>query len=110
MSNEEKVENEDDSEKEHTHADIVTRGLTRMRKAAFFQLIAANKWAEQKQWRQASWCLKDTEDAYAGIEFVNRKDLALAKLKETLKNVEIDSRTIAPPKDQVHVEEKVITD
>lgn len=107
---EDNLDGKGQAENEPVHTNIVTQGLTRMRKAAFFQLIAANKWAEQKQWRQASWCLKDVDEAYAGIEFVNRKDLALAKLKDKLAGVEQDSKTIKPFKEQIHVEQKVIPD
>lgn len=69
---------------EEANEEIVTRGLTRKRKAAFFRLIAANKWVEQKQWRQAFWCLKEIEEAYAGLSFVNREDLILARLKRQM--------------------------
>lgn len=87
--------------------DIVTEGLTRMRKAAFFLLVAADKWAEQKQWRQACWCLKDVQEAYKGIEFVNREDLILAKLNKKLKNIQSSA---AEPKDETYVKEEIITD
>ncbi|CAR26802.1 ZYRO0C01826p [Zygosaccharomyces rouxii] len=69
---------------EESNEEIVTRGLTRKRKAAFFRLIAANKWVEQKQWKQAFWCLKEIEEAYAGLDFVNREDLILARLKRQM--------------------------
>ncbi|GCE99962.1 trafficking protein particle complex III-specific subunit 85 [Zygosaccharomyces mellis] len=69
---------------EEAKEEIVTRGLTRKRKAAFFRLIAANKWVEQKQWKQAFWCLKEIEGAYTGLEFVNREDLILARLKRQM--------------------------
>lgn len=106
VKNQTDQDDEQDLEYEETE-DIVTKGLTRMRKAAFFQLIAADKWAEQKQWRQASWSLKDVQEAYKGIEFVNRKDLILAKLSEKLKNVESSG---AQSKDEIHVKEEVVTD
>lgn len=76
--------------KEELNEEIVTRGLTRKRKAAFFRLIAANKWVEQKQWKQASWCLKEIEEAYSGLEFVKREDLILARLKRQVRNVQND--------------------
>lgn len=104
----EKASEHETGDDEHLHEDIVTRGFTRLRKAAFFRLIATNKWAEQKQWRQASWCLADIEDSYAGIGFVNRKDLILAKLKEKLANAEMDSPATSTEKYDLHVEEKVI--
>lgn len=87
--------------------DLVTKGLTRMRKAAFFQLIAAEKWVEQKQWTQAHWSLRDVEEAYRGIDFVNRKDLALAKLRGKLESVEHIS---VESKNEVQVKEERIAD
>ncbi|CCH61492.1 hypothetical protein TBLA_0E04380 [Henningerozyma blattae CBS 6284] len=64
--------------------DILSDGFTRKRKAAFFKLIAAKKWSEQKQWRQLDWCLKDIENVYKEVGFSDRKDLILIKLKDQL--------------------------
>ena len=71
--------------------DIVAEGLTRKRKAAFFRLLAAKKWADQKQWRQVAWCLNDVEDAYEDLLLSKRKDLILYQLRERLLQSEIDS-------------------
>lgn len=62
------------------HKDIALLGLTRRRKAAFFRLIAANKWCEQKQWKQASWLLRDVDTVYSGLGFSYRKGLILERL------------------------------
>ncbi|QLQ82438.1 hypothetical protein HG537_0H02000 [Torulaspora globosa] len=103
-----KVDQTDEREAEdETKEDIVTEGLTRMRKAAFFLLVAADKWAEQKQWRQAYWCLKDVQEAYKGIEFINREDLILAKLDKKLNNIQSSAEE---PKDETYVKEEIITD
>lgn len=75
--------NHDDARRGSNH-DLVAKGLTRKRKAAFFRLLAAKKWADQKQWRQVAWCLNDVEDAYEGLELADRKDLILCKLREQL--------------------------
>lgn len=74
-----------------TDEDILSEGLTRRRKAAFFRLIAAKKWAEQKQWRQVSWCLKDIESTYSEIKFLHGNGLILSKLKNQLNLKDVDS-------------------
>ncbi|CAI6428614.1 BFH_HP2_G0009320.mRNA.1.CDS.1 [Saccharomyces cerevisiae] len=74
-----------------TDEDILSEGLTRRRKAAFFRLIAAKKWAEQKQWRQLSWCLKDIESTYSEIKFLHGNGLILNKLKNQLNLKDVDS-------------------
>ncbi|CAI4058158.1 Trs85p SKDI_04G3340 [Saccharomyces kudriavzevii IFO 1802] len=71
--------------------DILSEGLTRRRKAAFFRLIAAKKWAEQKHWRQVSWCLKDIESTYSEIKFLHCNDSILSKLKSQLNLKDLDS-------------------
>lgn len=76
---------------ETSNCDIVAEGLTRKRKAAFFRLLAAKKWADQKQWRQVAWCLNDVEDAYENLSLSGRKDLILYQLRERLLQSEIDS-------------------
>ncbi|SCU87291.1 LAFA_0E05842g1_1 [Lachancea sp. 'fantastica'] len=48
-------------------------GLTRKRKSALFRLIAAKKWVEAKQWRQASWTFRDVELMYADSKIAHRK-------------------------------------
>ena len=60
--------------------DISTEGLTRKRKSAFFRLIAAKKWAQQKQWRQAGWCLDDIKSVYSQLEFAKRDSLIYRRL------------------------------
>lgn len=67
-----------------TTEDITSKGLTRFRKAALFKLIAARKWAEQKQWRQLGWCILDLEKFYGGLQTFNKKDLLFSKLKQQL--------------------------
>lgn len=84
------MEKDDKSSNDDLYEDIAIKGLTRLRKAAFFRLISATKWAEQKQWRQVAWCLKDIEGSYEGIDLVNRENLTLSKLKAELANVEKD--------------------
>ena len=74
-----------------TDDDILSEGLTRKRKAAFFRLIAARKWAEQKQWRQVSWCLKDIESIYSDIKFLNGDGLILSKLHNQLNLKDLNS-------------------
>ncbi|CCD27033.1 Trs85p NDAI_0J01410 [Naumovozyma dairenensis CBS 421] len=63
---------------------ILSKGFTRRRKSAFFRLIAAKKWAEQKQWRQVAWCLKDMESIYDATDLGKRDDLIVAKLRNLL--------------------------
>lgn len=60
--------------------DILSKGFTRNRKAAFFRLIAAKKWAEQSHWRQVHWCLKDIHHIYNHIGLYNRHGLMLMDL------------------------------
>lgn len=60
--------------------DILSKGLTRRRKAAFFRLIAAKKWSEQGNWRQVNWCLKDIHDIYDNIGLFDRQGLILNDL------------------------------
>ncbi|QLG74568.1 hypothetical protein HG535_0G04510 [Zygotorulaspora mrakii] len=90
------------------HEDIVTKGFTRLRKAAFFRLISATMWAEQKQWRQVAWCLKDIEGSYEGINLVNRKNLTLAKLKDELAKKENFSEGQIHEKSSVNVATKAV--
>lgn len=97
-----------DKNDEESHEDIVTRGLTRKRKAAFFRLIAAKKWVEQKQWKQASWCLKEIEEAYAELEFVNRKDLILERLKAQVEEAQNVGEKIYNDKIEPRVTEQLI--
>ncbi|CCE61998.1 hypothetical protein TPHA_0B03260 [Tetrapisispora phaffii CBS 4417] len=63
---------------------IVLKGLTRQRKASFFRLLAAKKWAEQHQWRQVSWCLNDISEMYQDTVFGKRESLIYQKLKRNL--------------------------
>ncbi|CDH09467.1 probable Trafficking protein particle complex III-specific subunit 85 [Zygosaccharomyces bailii ISA1307] len=100
--------NDNESHDDESHEDIVTRGLTRKRKAAFFRLIAANKWVEQKQWKQASWCLAEIEEAYAGVEFVNRKDLILERLKTQVREAQNLGEKLGNDKIEPRVTEQVI--
>lgn len=65
---------------------IISQGLTRKRKAALFRLMAAKKWAEQRQWSQVSWCLQEIEGLYSLIGLGNRDGLILKKLKDQLKD------------------------
>ncbi|KAG0665922.1 hypothetical protein C6P45_000318 [Maudiozyma exigua] len=74
---------------ENSNYDLVAQGLTRKRKAAFFRLLAAKKWADQKQWRQVAWCLNDVEDEYAHLALATRKNLMLYRLKEDLTDHEL---------------------
>ncbi|KAL3233084.1 hypothetical protein RNJ44_05000 [Nakaseomyces bracarensis] len=67
-----------------TREDIISKGLTRFRKAALFRLIAARKWSEQKQWRQLDWCIQDLDKFYGGLDTFNQKDLLFSKLKHRL--------------------------
>ncbi|KAK5780981.1 Trs85p PWA37_001893 [Arxiozyma heterogenica] len=60
--------------------DILSKGFTRNRKAAFFRLIAAKKWAEQGYWRQVHWCLKDIHHIYEHIGLYDRHGLMLKNL------------------------------
>ena len=71
--------------------DILSKGLTRKRKAAFFRLLSAKKWSEQKQWRQVSWCLRDIENIYSGTVLANRKELIYEKLKIELNSIKMNS-------------------
>lgn len=64
--------------------DIVSKGLTRRRKAAFFRLIAAKKWAEQMHWRQVNWCLNDIHDIYDNVGLFTKEGGILSKLNESL--------------------------
>ncbi|EDO15044.1 hypothetical protein Kpol_392p11 [Vanderwaltozyma polyspora DSM 70294] len=78
-----KIENNEGGQQLQTD-DIVSKGLARKRKAAFFRLLAAKKWAEQKQWRQVSWCLRDVEYIYDDLSFSKRPELIYQKLKDEL--------------------------
>lgn len=64
--------------------DIISEGLTRKRKAAFYKLIAAKHWSEQKQWTMLNWCLLDLDKIYDHEYFINNKDLLLYRLKKKL--------------------------
>lgn len=64
--------------------DILSKGFTRNRKAAFFRLIAAKKWAEQGNWRQVQWCLKDIHHIYDSIGLYDRHGLMLKDLHSKL--------------------------
>lgn len=64
--------------------DILSKGFTRKRKAAFFRLIAAKKWAEQNNWRQVNWCLRDIHDIYDNIGLFERQGLILNDLNVRL--------------------------
>ncbi|CCC68472.1 hypothetical protein NCAS_0B03880 [Naumovozyma castellii] len=74
-----------------TDQDIVSKGFTRKRKAAFFRLMAAKKWAEQKRWRQVSWCLQSIDDTYSKIGLADRDDLILKKIQNKLKTAETET-------------------
>ncbi|KOH00958.1 Trs85p [Saccharomyces eubayanus] len=92
IKNTEDLRNDDEYDTCHfTEEDILSEGLTRRRKAAFFRLIAAKKWAEQKQWRQVSWCLKDIENTYSEIDFLHGNGLILSNLKSQLNLKDVDS-------------------
>ncbi|CCK71742.1 Trs85p KNAG_0H03270 [Huiozyma naganishii CBS 8797] len=66
--------------------EILAQGFTRKRKAAFFRLIAAKKWAEQGQWRQVQWCLHDIKDIYTASALYDKKGLLIDRL-----NTEVQS-------------------
>lgn len=92
VKNTEDLRNDDEYDTDHfTEEDILSEGLTRRRKAAFFRLMAAKKWAEQKQWRQVSWCLKDIENTYSDIDFLHGNGLILSNLKNQLNSKDVDS-------------------
>lgn len=80
--------NQVNSTSETSNYDLVAQGLTRKRKAAFFRLLAAKKWADKKQWRQVAWCLNDIEDDYNDLSLATRKNLILYKLRDQLSNRE----------------------
>ncbi|KAI8400803.1 ER-Golgi trafficking TRAPP I complex 85 kDa subunit [Nakaseomyces glabratus] len=67
-----------------TTEDILSKGLTRNRKAALFKLIAARKWCEQKQWRELSWCLDDLESTYSDLKCFNKENLLYTRLRNEL--------------------------
>ncbi|CEP63276.1 Trs85p LALA0_S07e06436g [Lachancea lanzarotensis] len=78
----------DDDDQPYNHKieqDCVSAiGLTRKRKSALFRLIAAKKWVEAKQWRQASWTFKDVELMYADTAFALRKTSILDRLRNEI--------------------------
>ncbi|SMN21105.1 similar to Saccharomyces cerevisiae YDR108W TRS85 Subunit of TRAPPIII (transport protein particle) [Maudiozyma saulgeensis] len=88
LQREETSETEKGNHADTSNYDLVAQGLTRKRKAAFFRLLAAKKWADKKQWRQVAWCLNDIEDDYVGLSLTTRKNLILYKLREQLSNYE----------------------
>lgn len=61
--------------------DVASVGLSRRRKSTLFELIAAKKWSESNQWRRSYWSFKDVEQMYGNLEFANRKNLILERLK-----------------------------
>lgn len=63
---------------------MASLGLARRRKSTLFRLIATKKWTESKQWRQAYWGLKDIEVVYSELDFANRDDLILEKLRKKI--------------------------
>ncbi|CCF56852.1 hypothetical protein KAFR_0B05570 [Kazachstania africana CBS 2517] len=73
-------------------SNIVSQGLTRKRKAAFFRLLAAKMWAEQGQWKQVKWCLDNITDIYSRVGLVNRDDLILTRLREEYNIAVSDSK------------------
>lgn len=64
--------------------EVVSQGLTRRRKAAFFRLLAAKNWALQKQWTLVSWGLRDIDTVYSKVGFLERSDLVLNRLRLSL--------------------------
>ncbi|SCU85963.1 LANO_0C06172g1_1 [Lachancea nothofagi CBS 11611] len=81
------VESDDDNQPyEHKIQQdcIASIGLTRKRKSTLFRLIAAKKWVEAKQWRQAWWTYKDVEAMYANLNFAHRKGTILERLRKDI--------------------------
>lgn len=61
---------------------IQQKGLTRNRKRALFQLLAAKKWREQNQKRQCHWSLISLKSSYDSLEFTKNHELLLYRLKK----------------------------
>ncbi|SCV00325.1 LAME_0G08966g1_1 [Lachancea meyersii CBS 8951] len=85
------VESDDDSQpyKHKIEQDcIASIGLTRRRKSNLFRLIAAKKWAEAKQWRQAAWTYNDVKVMYSDAKFAHRQNSILERLRNDIQSHE----------------------
>ncbi|SCV04346.1 LAMI_0H15390g1_1 [Lachancea mirantina] len=73
-----------DSSYKIKYDNIAAQGLSRRRKSALFELIAARKWSTCRQWKRASWCFQDIDQSFEDSTFAFREGLIIQRLQNLI--------------------------